>query len=335
MKGGPAVQPKYATVTEMLAASAQSGVSLVFVNRREEDHEVSMAAIRERALSISADLKDRGVRKGDRVALVLPTSPEFVQCFFGVLCAGAIPVPLYPPVRLGRLDEYHQKTAAMLRAVGATLVITDERIRRLLGVAVETARPRLGAVVVSALSGTNPLEIEVSADDVALIQFSSGTTHDPKPVALTHANLLSNLAAISQEIISEDGAPVGRCHVAAAVPRHGIDRQSALRVLRSRPPGAASARAVRRGTRCVASRNLTTPRHALGGTQLRLRPVSQANPRRRARWRRPSHRGKSASTARRWSAQRGSGDSLSDSGAGVCVRRRSHRATGWRRPRWP
>ena len=73
------------------------------------------------------------MRKGDRVALVLPTCPEFVECFFGVLCAGAIPVPLYPPVRLGKLDEYHRKTAAMLKAVDAAMVVTDERIRRLSG----------------------------------------------------------------------------------------------------------------------------------------------------------------------------------------------------------
>ena len=89
------------------------------------------------------------MRKGDRVALVLPTCPEFVECFFGVLCAGAIPVPLYPPVRLGRLEEYHRKTAAMLRAVDAALVVTDERIRRFLGVAVQLAAPRLGCVTAS------------------------------------------------------------------------------------------------------------------------------------------------------------------------------------------
>ena len=64
-----------------------------------------MARVRERALSIAADLVARGVRTGDRVALVLPTCPEFVECLFGVLCAGAIPVPLYPPVRLGRLER--------------------------------------------------------------------------------------------------------------------------------------------------------------------------------------------------------------------------------------
>ena len=149
---------------------------------------------------------ERGVRKGDRVALVLPTCPEFVECFFGVLCAGAIPVPLYPPVRLGRLDEYHRKTAAMLQAVDAALVVTDERIRRFLGVAVDISAPRLGCVTASSLGGTNSVEVEVAADDVALIQFSSGTTNDPKPVALTHANLLSNLAAIDR-YLTDKGAP--------------------------------------------------------------------------------------------------------------------------------
>jgi acyl-CoA synthetase (AMP-forming)/AMP-acid ligase II len=200
------IQPKHATLTEMLAAAAQTQVSLVFVNRKEQDREVPMARVRERALSIAADLIARGVRKGDRVALVLPTCPEFVESLFGVLCAGAIPVPLYPPVRLGRLDEYHHNTAAMLRAVDAAMVVTDERIRRFLGAPVQLAAPRLGCVTASSLGGTNSGEVEVAADDVALIQFSSGTTNDPKPVALTHANLLSNLAAIERYLI-DAGTP--------------------------------------------------------------------------------------------------------------------------------
>src|ERR1700758_2950399 len=104
----------------MLATAAQTFESLFFVNRKEQDLEVPMARIRERALSVAADLRNRGVRKGDRVALVLPTCPEFGGCFFGALGAGALPVPLSPPVRLGRLDDYHRKTAAMLRAVDAT-----------------------------------------------------------------------------------------------------------------------------------------------------------------------------------------------------------------------
>src|SRR6185312_12785814 len=208
IRGAPAIRPKHATLTEMLAAAAQSQASLFFVNRKEEDQEVPMARVRERALSIAGDLLARGVRTGDRVALVLPTCPEFVECLFGVLCAGAIPVPLYPPVRLGRLEEYHSKTAAMLRAVDAALVITDERIRRFLGVAVQLAGPRLGSVIASSLGGMKKysIEVELAADDVALIQFSSGTTNDPKPVALTHANLLSNLASI-ERYLRDEGAP--------------------------------------------------------------------------------------------------------------------------------
>ena len=151
----------------------------------------------------------------------------------------------------------------------AALVVTDERIRRFLGVAVDISAPRLGCVTASSLGGTNSGEIEVAADDVALIQFSSGTTHDPKPVALTHANLLSNLAAI-ERYLTDEGAPnpVG----VTWLPLYhdmGLIGNLLSRVLRSRPAGPASARAVRRGTGCVASRHLTTPGHVS-----RRRPTS-------------------------------------------------------------
>lgn len=206
MKGAPAIRPKHGTLIEMLDAAAQSELGLVFVNRKEQDQDLPFARIREQALSVAADLVRRGVRKGDRVALVLPTCPEFVECFFGVLCAGAIPVPLYPPLRLGKLDEFHRRTTAMLKAVNAAMVVTDERIRRFLGVAVANSAPALGCVTASSLGGPISDAVEVAADDIAVIQFSSGTTNDPKPVALTHANLLSNLATLEQ-YMSADGAP--------------------------------------------------------------------------------------------------------------------------------
>jgi len=165
----------------MLAAAAHSRVSLFFVNRKEEDQEVPMASRTGRhALSIASDLMVAG--SGKAIASRSCCRP-LRSC--GVLLRRALrgrhPVPLYPPVRLGRLDEYHRKTAAMLRAVDAALVVTDERIRRFLGVAVSISAPRLGCVTASSLGGTNSGEIEVAVADVALIQFSSGTTHDPSP----------------------------------------------------------------------------------------------------------------------------------------------------------
>ena len=212
MKGAPAIAPKYATLVEMLEAAAMTDVHLTFVDKRENDTEVSFTEIRKRASAIASDLIRRGVRRGDRVALVLPTCPEFVMCLFGIMMAGAVPVPLYPPIRLGRLDEYHRRTAAMLQAVDATLVLTDERIRRMLGVAVQRAAPRLGCLTVSGLGKVAgaPVGIDVTGDDLAFIQFSSGSTADPKPVALTHANILANLASIDDYTTAEGTEnPVG------------------------------------------------------------------------------------------------------------------------------
>src|SRR5207302_1859713 len=78
-------------------------------------------------------LRELGIRAGDRVAIVLPTGEDFMDAFFGALLAGAIPVPLYPPVRLGRLDEFHLRTARCLLVCGARVVLSDARVSRLLG----------------------------------------------------------------------------------------------------------------------------------------------------------------------------------------------------------
>ncbi|WP_445169346.1 fatty acyl-AMP ligase [Mycolicibacterium sp. Dal123E01] len=200
MNGARAIRPRFETLTEMLDAAAHCGQSLFFVDRNENDDEVPMAEVRRQARQLGAGLRAAGVHSGDRVALVLPTCPDFVALFFGVLYAGAVPVPLYPPVRLGKLDEYRQRTAAMLRAVQAVLVVTEDRIRPLL----ESAENR--CVTAAELDGAADDEIALAVNDLALIQFSSGTTHDPKPVALTHKNLLSNLAAIT-DYFTSDGTP--------------------------------------------------------------------------------------------------------------------------------
>ena len=133
--------------------------------------------------------------------------PAFFDAFFGCVLAGFVPVPLYPPVRLGRLDEYHQRTAAMLRASGARLVLTDRRIRRLLGRSIERAAPDLGCEAVEALAPREPRLQPIAPDAVAFVQFSSGTTVEPKPVLLTHRQVLANVAVIRDAIL--DAWPEG------------------------------------------------------------------------------------------------------------------------------
>jgi acyl-CoA synthetase (AMP-forming)/AMP-acid ligase II len=132
------------------------------------------------------------------VAIVLRTEPAFLDAFFGALHAGAVPVPLYPPVRLGRMDEYVAATSRMLRVSGARALVTSGGMARVIGRAVTEAGPGIDVGVVDPgdLSGGRELSVERDGADLALVQFSSGSTVDPKPVALSHASLAAQVDAL-------------------------------------------------------------------------------------------------------------------------------------------
>jgi acyl-CoA synthetase (AMP-forming)/AMP-acid ligase II len=198
LRGPAAVPSRHATIVDALANAAASAHGLTFVDLRERETAFSFAELAARARIVAQALIARGVQRGDRVAIVLPTCVGFVDAFFGALLAGAVAVPLYPPVRLGRLEEYHAQTARTLTAAGAKILVTDARVRRLLGEAVLRARPALGCVKIEDLLGDGrPGALPVvSPDDLALIQFSSGSTVDPKPVALDHHALVAQCASL-------------------------------------------------------------------------------------------------------------------------------------------
>nr|WP_217917255.1 AMP-binding protein [Myxococcus sp. AM009] len=198
---GPALPPpRHLTVNAALADTGRSSpLGLTFVDASEREVFMPWADVYRRAKRTAAGLARLGVREGDRVALLLPTSPAFMDAFFGTLLAGAVPVPLYPPVRLGRLEEYHRATSRMLQVTGSVMVLTDSRVRLLLGPSVERARPRLGCHTVDDVSrGDDALEAPVRPEALGLIQFSSGSTVDPKPVMLTHEALLAREGRVAE-----------------------------------------------------------------------------------------------------------------------------------------
>ena len=88
----------------------------------QKELSLSWSEVRNRAWSAARVLAECGIKAGDRVAIVLPTCPEFIDVRFGGQVWGAVPVPLYPPLRLGRLDEYHQRTLAMLSGIDAVAI---------------------------------------------------------------------------------------------------------------------------------------------------------------------------------------------------------------------
>jgi len=185
------------TLCSVLKEAAEiSGKGYRFLDRHENAEFFRYGDILEKSLIYAAQFSSMGIKSGDKVAIVLPTCPEFFYAFFGTLFVGGVPVPLYPPIRLGRMDEYHQNTARMIKVSHSRLVCTNKLIKRIIGRSVAIAKPDFGIINVKKITG-KPLDFHGSdPDKPALIQFSSGTTIAPKPVLLTHRQIIANVRAI-------------------------------------------------------------------------------------------------------------------------------------------
>jgi acyl-CoA synthetase (AMP-forming)/AMP-acid ligase II len=153
------------------------------------------------AVRISANLARLGVGAGDRVLIVLPTSIEFVTCFFAVQFRKAIPVPAYPPFGL-RMKAGLEKLANVAIRAGSRLCITSARLEPLMGDLLLRAPVVSRLVVAEKLAtGEEPSEhFRAGTDDPAFIQFTSGSTGNPKGVLLSHRNLVNNIHAIGQAL---------------------------------------------------------------------------------------------------------------------------------------
>ena len=168
---------------------------------------------------------------------MLPTSRAFFVSYAGILLAGAIPVPIYPPFRADRIEEYAARQSAILNNAGV-VPAAHFSPRRSRSKTAETSRafaPRRCRCRKTDRSRRHapppsrqvqlPLHLSAaeraSLTDIALLQYTSGSTGDPKGVSLTHANLLANIRSIGEAI--RVGAGRRRRQLAAALSRHGLD----------------------------------------------------------------------------------------------------------------
>jgi 1-acyl-sn-glycerol-3-phosphate acyltransferase len=155
------------------------------------------------AHAVAARLIEAEVAPGDRVALMLPTGADFFIAFFGILYAGAVPVPIYPPMQLSKIEEFMRRQAGILRNADARILVTVPEALRFASV-LRGLVPTIDAVrSVQSLSVEGAdIQLPILRDSAAtaLIQYTSGSTGDPKGVVLSHANLLANIRSIGQVI---------------------------------------------------------------------------------------------------------------------------------------
>ena len=193
---------KHQTAVDMVAGLEQVGkLGARFLNNAGQETFYPYPDISRRAQAAAGFLQAAGLQKGERVAIVLPTGVEFMDAFLGTQLAGGIPAALYPPFRLGKLDEYYTRLRRLLAKMGAKFLITDARIGRLLGTGVAGVASLKEVMDASNLKkGSGWQRVPVAPDDIAFLQFSSGTTVEPKAVAVSHSNLMYNLAMMEAGI---------------------------------------------------------------------------------------------------------------------------------------
>ncbi|MFD3492274.1 long-chain fatty acid--CoA ligase [Streptomyces sp. NPDC058690] len=164
------------------------------------DEVLSYRALDQVSARMAGLLRDRGVKPGDQVAIMLPNTPDFAIAYFGVLRAGGIVVPMNPLLKSREVAYYLGDSGA--RLLFAQPAFADE-------VRTGAQQVKADAVVVDpggfdALLGPAPLVEEVTErheDDTAVILYTSGTTGQPKGAELTHANLTRNCDIVAAELL--------------------------------------------------------------------------------------------------------------------------------------
>jgi acyl-CoA synthetase (AMP-forming)/AMP-acid ligase II/acyl carrier protein len=185
------------TLTEVLEANRDFPRGVTYLEGENESRSVSAAELYQRALGILYHLQRLGARRGDKLLVFLGNNEQFIDVFWAAVLGGIVPVP----VALGISEEHRHKLLRIARRLGAPYLYTERRSLERIGAFAasvsetqlfESLRARTFLVDdLDDISRAGSIQ-RVTPDDTAFIQFSSGSTSEPKGVVLTHGNIIAN-----------------------------------------------------------------------------------------------------------------------------------------------
>jgi acyl-CoA synthetase (AMP-forming)/AMP-acid ligase II/aryl carrier-like protein len=189
---------KYTTLTDILESNRDVERAVTYVEGENAERRVSFGEVHARALGILHHLQAKGAQRGDKLIIFLSNNEQFLDAFWAAIAGGIVPVPL----AVGISDEHRHKLLRVARKIGRPLLYTDAKnLERLQALAAEVGESELMAEIksrtflvesISDISRQAKL-YKAAPEDLAFIQFSSGSTSEPKGVMLTHRNLIANM----------------------------------------------------------------------------------------------------------------------------------------------
>ncbi|MFC1609771.1 AMP-binding protein [Myxococcota bacterium] len=197
-----ACEPSCQTLIEALRQAALEEKDRLFVNlldTRNRGNPLSFARVLAGAEHWARFFAARGIGRGDRVVLLLPTSEEFLFALFGTLIVGGTPVPCPYPLALGNAEDYVLSFAHIITSAQPRALVTTDRYQetaaRLIGG--QTDRVLVPDSVTEAPATTFP---QVTAEETALLQYASGPVGAPTGVELTHRHVLCNVFGLGRAL---------------------------------------------------------------------------------------------------------------------------------------
>ena len=189
-------------VLQLQAARAPEQDHLLLIAGEGEPAALSHRQLLARATDVATGLRALDLPPATNIALMLPTGIDYFFGFFGILLAGAVPVPLYPPARPSQFEDHLRRHRHILDNCQARMLITVAEARPMARLLKAQVASLSRIVTVDDLQGTGDAESlpSVSPDSTAFLQYTSGSTGIPKGVILTHANLLVNIRAMGRGI---------------------------------------------------------------------------------------------------------------------------------------